>query len=536
MTGTSTALSVLGADTAGESTINYTWSATGPGTVSFSANGTNAAKNTTATFTAAGNYTLKAVLIDSSGASANSSVAVTVNQSLTGVTVTPATATVVTNGTQQFTATAADQFGNTIASATFTWAVNGGGTISSSGLFTAGSATGGPFAVTASSGGQTGTASVMISATPPPPTGVSIWLATAAPGTAWINSTAATLGVKFRSDVAGVINGIRFYKGAGNTGTHEGLLYSSTGTQLGQATFTGETASGWQQVTLSPAISIAANTVYIAALFSTSGFAFNSGYFTSAGVDNVPLHALQSSGSGGNGVYVYGSTPQYPNATYGDANYWVDVVFAAANSSTVTIATPASASPSPVTGTSTALSVLGADTAGESSINYTWSATGPGTVSFSANGTNAAKNTTATFTAAGNYTLKAVLIDSSGASANSSVAVTVNQSLTGVTVTPATATVVTNGTQQFTATAADQFGNAIGSAAFTWAVNGGGTISSSGLFTAGSATGGPFTVTASSGGQTGTASVMGYRLRRRLQRGGGIDMAGYGCAGNRVDQ
>ena len=270
----------------------------------------------------------KAVLIDSSGASANSSVAVTVNQSLTGVTVTPATATVVTNGTQQFTATAADQFGNTIASATFTWAVNGGGTISSSGLFTAGSATGGPFAVTASSGGQTGTASVMISATPPPPTGVSIWLATAAPGTAWINSTAATLGVKFRSDVAGVINGIRFYKGAGNTGAHMGLLYSSTGTLLGQATFTGETASGWQQVTLTPAISIAANTVYIAALFSTSGFAFNSGYFTSAGVDNAPLHALQSSGSGGNGVYVYGSTPQYPNTTYGDANYWVDVVFA----------------------------------------------------------------------------------------------------------------------------------------------------------------------------------------------------------------
>ena len=56
MTGTSTALSVLGADTAGESTINYTWSATGPGAVSFSANGTNAAKNTTATFTVAGAY------------------------------------------------------------------------------------------------------------------------------------------------------------------------------------------------------------------------------------------------------------------------------------------------------------------------------------------------------------------------------------------------------------------------------------------------------------------------------------------------
>jgi Domain of unknown function (DUF4082) len=61
-----------------------------------------------------------------------------------------------------------------------------------------------------------------------------------------MDSGAATLGVKFRYDVAGTINGIRFYKGAGNAGTHMGLLYSSTGTLLGQATFTGETASGWQ--------------------------------------------------------------------------------------------------------------------------------------------------------------------------------------------------------------------------------------------------------------------------------------------------
>ena len=49
-------------------------------------------------------------------------------------------------------------------------------------------------------------------------------------------------------------------------------------------------------------------------------------------------------------MYVYGSTPQYPNATYVDSNYWVDVVFGAANGSTVTIANPAGASPNPVMG------------------------------------------------------------------------------------------------------------------------------------------------------------------------------------------
>ena len=70
--------------------------------------------------------------------------------------------------------------------------------------------------------------------------------------------------MKFRSDVAGYVTGVRFYKAAGNTGTHVGNLWSSTGTRLATATFTGETASGWQQVTFSPPVAIAANTVYVA--------------------------------------------------------------------------------------------------------------------------------------------------------------------------------------------------------------------------------------------------------------------------------
>ena len=40
-----------------------------------------------------------------------------------------------------------------------------------------------------------------------------------------------------------------------------------------------------------------------------------------------------------------------------------------------TVATPAAATPSTVTGTTTALSVLGADDAGESNLTYTWAAT-----------------------------------------------------------------------------------------------------------------------------------------------------------------
>jgi len=47
--------------------------------------------------------------------------------------------------------------------------------------------------------------------------------------------------VSFKSDVNGYITGIRFYKGVNNTGTHLGHLWSSAGTLLASATFTGET-------------------------------------------------------------------------------------------------------------------------------------------------------------------------------------------------------------------------------------------------------------------------------------------------------
>ncbi len=85
---------------------------------------------------------------------------------------------------------------------------------------------------------------------------------------------------------------------------------------------------------------------------------------------------------------------------------------------------------------------------------------------------------------------------------------TASQTLTSVTVSPASASVTTGATQQFTATGYDQNNNPMSpQPSFTWAVNGGGTISSTGLFTAGSSAGGPFTVTASSSGVNGTASV-----------------------------
>jgi subtilase family serine protease len=176
-----------------------------------------------------------------------------------------------------------------------------------------------------------------------------------------------------------------------------------------------------------------------------------------------------------------------------------------------TVATAASASPNPVTGTTTNLSVLGADDGGESNLTYTWSVSsapaGATLPTFSVNGTNAAKNTTATFYAAGNYTFKVTITDSGGLTVTSSTTVTVQQTLTSVGVTPASVTLATGATQQFQATANDQFGKPMATQpTFTWSVTGVGTISSTGLYTAPGSSG-TATVKATGAGLSGTAAV-----------------------------
>src|SRR5688500_18376833 len=75
---------------------------------------------------------------------------------------------------------------------------------------------------------------------------------------------ALEVGVKFRSSQNGFITGIRYYKGAGATGTHLGHIWNSSRQQLGEAIFTSETDSGWQVATFDTAIAITDNTTYIA--------------------------------------------------------------------------------------------------------------------------------------------------------------------------------------------------------------------------------------------------------------------------------
>ncbi len=125
------------------------------------------------------------------------------------------------------------------------------------------------------------------------------------------------------------------------------------------------------------------------------------------------------------------------------------------------VVTPANANPNPVSGLTTTLTTLGGDPAGEANLVYTWFASGPSQVSFSLNGSNGAKTTTAGFNGAGNYTIQVLIQDGTGANITSAVVVAVTQSPTTATVSPASANVAISTAQQFWADILDQFGNPI---------------------------------------------------------------------------
>ncbi|MGP0063865.1 MAG: DUF4082 domain-containing protein [Isosphaeraceae bacterium] len=154
------------------------------------------------------------------------------------------------------------------------------------------------------------------------------------------------VGVKFTSIQAGEVTGVRLYKQTWMGGyVHVGHLWSSTGTLLATATFTNETAYGWQQVDFSSPVAIHANMEYVVS-FSTGGgyFGITTGYFNSGGVTSGPLEALSDSVTGGDGVY--NRAGAFPDVDGDGMNFWADVAFSPSSSNVKTAIASSPASPS----------------------------------------------------------------------------------------------------------------------------------------------------------------------------------------------
>lgn len=175
-------LTAVGADFSGAKVaVIPTWSVVaGGGTIS-----------TTGVFTAAavpGTFanTVKAT---SGGMSSTATVIVTTGR-LATILISPNPQSLVVGGTQQFVATGKDSSGNAVA-VTPTWSVvAGGGTIASTGIFTAGN-TPGTYAntVTATSGTISATATVTVTATPPAPPPLTTIIVTPNPDTTQVGAT-----------------------------------------------------------------------------------------------------------------------------------------------------------------------------------------------------------------------------------------------------------------------------------------------------------------------------------------------------------
>ncbi|MFC7275719.1 DUF4082 domain-containing protein [Paractinoplanes rhizophilus] len=209
------------------------------------------------------------------------------------------------------------------------------------------------------------------------------------------DSDATELGVKVIPQTDGFIKGVRFYKGAGNTGTHTGRLWSVDGDLLASGTFSDETSSGWQNLVFDNAVPVVAGTTYVASYTAPNGhFAADQWAFIYNSWQAPPLTAPRSQDSGGNGVY--GNAGHFPGNSYKATNYYVDVLF---DSSTLTGPSVISVTPTPnavYTATSTAATATFNKPVNASTIQFTMTANGGGTVAGATSYDAATK--TATFT------------------------------------------------------------------------------------------------------------------------------------------
>jgi hypothetical protein len=132
------------------------------------------------------------------------------------------------------------------------------------------------------------------------------------------------LGVRFSTSTAGTVTGVRFWKGSINIGTHTAHLWTSGGQLLASATFVNETASGWQEVLFPQPVQITAGTTYVASYHNNQCYSEADGYFA------TPLTNGSLTAPANAGVYAYNSSVVFPSNVFSAANYWVDVLFVAA--------------------------------------------------------------------------------------------------------------------------------------------------------------------------------------------------------------
>ena len=301
---------------------------------------------------------------------------------------------------------------------------------------------------------------------------------------------AVELGMQFSCSQAGTVTGLQFYKAATDTGTHTGHLWSSAGISLASVTFTGETASGWQQANFVTPVVITAGTTYTISYHTSVGHYSETDQFFSDELSVPPLTAPVNAG-----VYAYGSGSSYPNSVYKDSNYWVQPTV---NIGPVSLEALSALSVSPtsvVGGSSSTGTVTLTSAAPAGGIVVTLSSTNatvPGSVTVVAGSTTAAFTVTTPVVASTTLAVITASYDSVNETATLTETVV---PVIALAISPQSVTLAEGGSQTFMATV-----TGTASTAVTWSATGG-SINSSGSYIA-PATAGTYTVTATSNANT----------------------------------
>ena len=423
------------------------------------------------------------------------------------VTVSPAAPTVQVGQTAQLTATPRDASGNPLAGRVITWQSSNGAvaSVNGSGLVTAvatGAAT-----ITATSEGQSGTAVVTVSNVP-------VASVTVTPASASVPQGATVQLTATPRDANGTaLTGRVVTWGSNNTAvaTVSGSgLVSGAGAGSATITATSEGQSGTAAITVTAPTGQLAIGDSVQA--TTSTWVRNIAQPPADPATGTPPSVIGTQSAGARGVVDSG--PVLNTTPGGDGAIRYHVLFAAAPSGwvvqdylvkivpTVPVAsvTVSPASVSVLQGQTVQLTATPRDANGNPLTGrvITWQ---------SSNSAIASVNGSGLVTGVGPGGPVTMTATSEGQSGTASVTVTVAP-VAAVTVTPSSGTVAIGQTVQLTATPRDASGNPLTGRVITWqssnsaiaSVNGSGLVS-------GVAAGGPVTITATSEGQSGTASI-----------------------------
>jgi RHS repeat-associated protein len=519
VTAKTTKLTVLGADDGGAAGLSYAWTAVGPAAVTFSStNNTQAGRSLTAYFAAPGSYDLTATITDGVGQQVASTVSVTVNATLSTLTISPTSAVVNPLATQRYIATAKNQFGAVMADLPLTWSATGNGAVDATGVFTAADLPG-PASVSVAAETKTATATIRVNAAPTLDAPVATTTPVVTDKTAifttqgaddasadlltytWSAHGPAAVSFSPRSSTAGETTTATFrasgsYDITATVTDKEGLSVASSTVVRVEQTPTGLSIAPRHHVVVNPGM-------------STPFTATVKDQFNALMIAQPDVTWMVTSGPGAidaAGVYT-AAEPAGPATIAASVGAATGSVALRVNA-TPTVAAAVSTDTPVVTGTTAVFTVQGDDDASVDLLTYTWSATGPKAVSFAPRRSTAGETTTATFHAAGSYDIMATITDKEGLTTSSTTTVTVNQTVTALVVSPSTNVVINPGlTKPFVATTRDQF-NALMSPqpVPTWTVTAGsGTIGSDGIYLAGEP--GSVTVTATSGVAAGSVTL-----------------------------